>query len=86
MDAESMVMADKTAEGAMVADCDMNSVDETEDFGCAAACALMCPGFYSGPELASAEPPRFQLAQQIIPASNPGIAMSASLDPPPPRF
>ncbi len=82
MDADSMVMAD----GAMAKDCGMNSVDETDVADCAAACALMCPGFYSGPELASAEPPSFQLTQHIIPAADPGIAMPAYLDPPPPRF
>ena len=84
MGAVGTVMAD----GAVAAeDCGMNSNDaESKDAGCATACALMCPGFYSGPELAPAEPPSFQLAQQLVPAIDPGIAMPANLDPPPPRF
>ncbi len=75
--------------GAMGADdCDSMKGEKSQshDAGCAAACALICPGFYSGPEPTADNSLAFQLVQYAIPPVEPGQATPSHLDPPPPRF
>jgi len=75
--------------GAMGADdCDSMKGEKSQshDAGCAAACALICPGFYSGPEPTADNGLAFQLVQYAIPPVEPGQATPSHLDPPPPRF
>ncbi len=69
-------------------DCDSmgGEKSQTHDAGCAAACALVCPGFYSGPDLSAADDPAFLLIQYAIPPAFPGLATPSHLDPPPPRI
>jgi len=75
------------ADAAMAVDCDMNAIGfESRDAGCAAVCALVCPGFYSGPDMAFADTVAFELTQYVIPMTGPGMAPPAHLDPPPPRI
>lgn len=58
----------------------------TPDAGCVAACTLVCPGFYAGPEGVLAQLPGFELAEYPSPAVDPGVALPSRLDPPPPRI
>ncbi|MEQ8750192.1 MAG: hypothetical protein RIC52_10485 [Amphiplicatus sp.] len=69
-------------------DCDSmgGEKSQTHDAGCAAACALVCPGFYSGPEPTADNGLAFKLVQYAIPPAEPGLATPSHLDPPPPRF
>ena len=69
-------------------DCDDMNQDmpQSHDAGCAAACALVCPGFYSGPDLAAAQEPAFRFVQYTIPVIDSLPATSSHLDPPPPRI
>lgn len=57
----------------------------SHDAGCAAACALACPGFYAGPDQAASTVPVLRIAQFPIPTTDPGVATASHLDPPPPR-
>lgn len=57
----------------------------SHDAGCAAACALACPGFYTGPDQAASTVPAFQVARYSVPVTGPGVSTQAHLDPPPPR-
>lgn len=61
-------------------------VSQGHDAGCAAACALVCPGFYSGPNLSADEGPAFRLVQYAIHPADAGLARPSHLDPPPPRI
>jgi len=74
--------------GMQAADCaDMNDQKKnSHDAGCAAACALACPGFYSGPEPSADKGLAFKLVQYAIPPAEPGLATPSHLDPPPPRI
>lgn len=91
-DAMKMELADsdhKMSMGDMAADdCDgmNNEMSQSHDAGCAAACALVCPGFYSAPDLSADQEPAFRLAQYAIPQIDPGLATPSHLDPPPPRI
>lgn len=69
-------------------DCDGMSkeMSQSHDGGCAAACALVCPGFYSGPDFSADQEPAFRFVQYAIPRNDPGLAAPAHLDPPPPRI
>lgn len=75
--------------GAMAGeDCDDMS-DETSrsyDAGCLAACALVCPGFYAGPDRLAESFRIFASANYAIPETGPGAATPSHLDPPPPRI
>lgn len=65
----------------------MNDAREnSHDVGCMAACALVCPGFYSGPDLSADQEPAFRFAQYAISHFDPGLATPSHLDPPPPRI
>jgi len=79
---DQMKMADKASDG-----CEEmgGKARQTHDAGCAAACALACPGFYCAPDRISAQPVAFHTAQYLIPATNPGMVTPSHLDPPPPR-
>ncbi|WP_428408631.1 hypothetical protein [Hyphococcus sp.] len=91
-EAGMMEMADagpQMSMGAMGADdCDSMKGEKTQshDAGCAAACALICPGFYSGPEPTAENGLAFHLVQYAIPPAEPGLATPSHLDPPPPRI
>lgn len=60
-------------------------VSQSHDAGSAAACALVCPGFYSGPDFSADQGPTFRFVQYAIPQVDPGLATPSHLDPPPPR-
>jgi hypothetical protein len=83
MAADQQTMMDSMAAG----DCDSmgGEPSQTHDAGCAAACALACPGFYAGPDQAVATVPAFQIAQYPTPSTDSGLAAPSHLDPPPPR-
>jgi len=72
--------------------CDMSAANgcapgkSSHDAGCAAACGLVCPGFYAGPERVFAKIPALKLAEYTLPTMDPGVATSSHLDPPPPRI
>lgn len=91
-DAKKMEMASvdhKMSMEAMVAnDCsDMNQeMPQSHDAGCLAACALVCPGFYSVPAVSVDQEPAFRFVQYAIPLIDPGLATLSRLDPPPPRI
>ncbi len=91
-EAGMMEMADagpQMSMGAMGADdCDSMKGEKSQshDAGCAAACALICPGFYSGPEPTADNGLAFKLVQYAIPPAEPGLATPSHLDPPPPRI
>lgn len=90
-DAEMMEMASvdhKMSMNVMGADdCDDMSkeMSQSHDAGCAVACALVCPGFYSGPGFSADQEPAFRFVQYAIPQVDLGLATPSHLDPPPPR-
>jgi hypothetical protein len=59
---------------------------QSHDPECIVTCALVCSGPYTGPEMALAATPAFQLAEYSIPATDPIITPPSLLDPPPPRL
>ncbi|HRX40985.1 MAG TPA: hypothetical protein P5072_16230, partial [Parvularculaceae bacterium] len=59
---------------------------QSHDAGCLAACALVCPGFYSVPAVSVDQEPAFRFVQYAIPPIDPGLATLSRLDPPPPRI
>jgi len=59
---------------------------QSHDAGCLAACALVCPGFYSVPAVSVDQEPAFRFVQYAIPRIDPGLATPSHLDPPPPRI
>ncbi len=90
-----MEMAEMTSDDAPMKMAGMGSGDcadmdgapqQSHDAGCAAACALACPGFYSGPVLSAAQEPAFRIVQYAIPQIDSGLATPSHLDPPPPRI
>ena len=68
-------------------DCDSmgNETSPSHDAGCAAACALACPGFYAGSDQAASPFPAFRIAQYPLPSTDSSLAAPSHLDPPPPR-
>lgn len=58
---------------------------QNHDNGCAAACALACPGFYNGPNSIDDHTVAFHSVRYAIPVAGPGPATPSHLDPPPPR-
>ena len=57
----------------------------SDDAGCAAVCALACPGFYTGSDQGASTLAVFRIAQYPLPTTGPGVATQSHLDPPPPR-
>jgi hypothetical protein len=88
MMAADQQMTQMTMDSMAAGDCDDmgGAPAQTHDAGCAAACALVCPGFYSGPDPSADQEPAFRLVQYAIPQIDPGLAAPSHLDPPPPRF
>lgn len=76
-----------TMDNMAAGDCDDmgGQPSQTHDAGCAAACALVCPGFYAGPDQAASTAPAFEIAQYSILSTDAGLAAPSHLDPPPPR-
>ncbi len=68
-------------------DCESMGVGspQSHDNGCAAACALACPGFYNGPNSIDDHAVAFHSVRYAIPVAGPGPATPSHLDPPPPR-
>lgn len=68
-------------------DCDgmEDELSPFHDAGCAAACALACPGFFAGPDQAASTISIFRIDRHPIPATSAMIAAPSHLDPPPPR-
>lgn len=81
MDANEMM-----SDGPMSMGCEKNAKEsERHDAGCAAACALMCPGFYAVHDMAYAKTFAIGVSQYVIPLVDPGVAPPSLLEPPPPR-
>ena len=59
---------------------------QSHDAGCAAACALVCPGFYAGIEPSNTQAQAFAVVQYAMPTLDAGVATPSHFDPPPPRF
>ncbi len=78
---------DADMSGMAAEDCaDMNATDAPSHHpGCMAACALACPGFYTGPETANSDSPLFKLSEYPASAALIFVATPSHLDPPPPR-
>ena len=91
-DAKKMEMAGadkKMSMGVLGADdCDdmSNEMSQSHDAGCAAACALVCPGFYAGVEPSNTQEQAFAVVQYEMPTLDVGLATPSHLDPPPPRI
>lgn len=78
---------DADMSGMAAEDCaDMNAKDvPSHDPGCMAACALACPGFYTGPETANSVTPLLKLSEYPALAALIFVATPSHLEPPPPR-
>jgi len=69
-------------------DCESMSAGtpQSHDNGCAATCALACPGFYNGPNPTDDYMAEFHPVCYAVPAVGLGPAALSHLDPPPPRI